>query len=341
MKAGVLFGNEDIRYVETDKPVISENEILVRVKMSGICGSDVPRVLRGAAHFYPIILGHEFSGVVEEIGNAVENLQPEDRVSGVPLLPCMQCEDCLQGQFSLCKHYRFVGSSVNGSFAQYVKLPATNAVKFDPSVSFEQGALFEPSTVALHGLRRAGFTGGKDVAVVGSGTIGIFVMQWAKIMGAKSVTVFDISEKRLSLAKKLGADSVRTTEELPEGAYGYVFDAAGNEQTVKTALRLAANRATVCLIGTPPAPVNFELKQWETIHRKELHITGSWMSYSAPFPGEEWTLTAHCFGTGQLKYDEALIFKTFPLSRIDEAFSLYQTPGAVGSKLMIDCGEEV
>lgn len=337
MKAGVLYGNRDIRYDDWETPVISEGELLVKVKMTGICGSDVPRVLHNGAHFYPIVLGHEFSGEVVEIGEGVTGFEIGDRVSGAPLIPCMKCNDCQNGNFSLCKNYTFIGSRIQGSFAEYVKLPAANAIRFDPSVSFEQGAFFEPSTVALHGLRCADYKGGRDVVILGGGTIGLFTMQWAKIFGAKTVTVIDISDARLELAKKLGADIVINSakEEVPKGRYDFVFETAGQVSTMHSAFEVAANKASVCFIGTPHEDMTFTPKQWENMNRKEFKLTGSWMSYSSPFPGEEWELTAHCFATGQLKFDPSLIFKKYPMNRIKDAFDLYLTPGAVGGKIML------
>ena len=337
MKAGVLYTNEDIRYDDIPTPEISDGEVLVKVKISGICGSDVPRVLHNGAHYYPIVLGHEFSGEIAKIGAGVEGFEIGDRVSGIPLIPCMKCDDCQQGNFSLCKNYTFVGSRVQGSFAEFVKLPAQNVIKFDNSVSFEKGAFFEPATVSLHGIKCAKYTGGKDVAIIGGGTIGLFTMQWAKIFGAKTVTVFDISDKRLSLAKKLGADfTVNTmTEEVPVNKYGYVFESAGQTATILQAFDIAANKSTVCCIGTPHKDLTFTPAQWEKMNRKEFYLTGSWMSYSAPFPGEEWELTAHFFKTGQLKFDDELIFKKYSLENINDAFMMYKDPASVGGKILI------
>lgn len=337
MKAGVLYGNEDIRYDEIEKPQVSSGEVLVKVKMTGICGSDVPRVLHNGAHYYPIVLGHEFSGEIVEIGEGVEGFEIGDRVSGAPLIPCMKCDDCQNGNFSLCKNYTFIGSRIQGSFSEYVKMPYQNAIKFDKSIPFEQGAFFEPATVALHGIKCADYKGGKDVAILGGGTIGLFTMQWAKIMGAKTVTVFDISDKRLSLAKKLGADYVVNSlnEEPEKGKYQYVFETAGQVATMKTAFEIASNKASVCFIGTPHADLTFTPREWENMNRKEFKLTGSWMSYSAPFPGDEWTLTAHYFKTGQLKFDESLIFKKFHMKDIKEAFMLYKDPKSVGGKIML------
>jgi len=204
MKAGVVHAREDLRYEEIQTPAPKKGQVLIKVKYTGICGSDVPRVNGDACHFFPNVLGHEFSGTVVEIGEGVESLKVGDRVAGVPLVPCMKCEDCQKGNYSLCKHYSFIGSREFGSFAEYVVVPEKNAVVFDKNVSFEQGAFFEPATVALHGLQRVPFEGGKTVAILGGGTIGMFVMQWAKIFGAKEAVVFDIANERLELSKKLG-----------------------------------------------------------------------------------------------------------------------------------------
>lgn len=349
MKAGVVHAKNDIRYEEIETPVPKKGQVLIKVKYTGICGSDVPRVNGDACHFFPNVLGHEFSGVVETVGEGVSSLKPGDRVAGVPLVPCMECEDCQKGNYSLCKHYSFIGSREFGSFAEYVTVPEKNAVKFEDSVSFEQGAFFEPATVALHGLCRTDYKGGESVAILGGGTIGLFTAQWAKIFGAKKVVVFDISSERLELAKRLGIDEgINTLDEnfmeqameLTDGKeFGYVYETAGVTITMKYAFELAANKAGVCFIGTPTRELSFSVEEWENMNRKEFTLTGSWMSYSAPFPGREWELAAHYFKTGQLKFDESLIFKKMPLSKIMDAFELYKEKGAVKGKILIDSEE--
>ncbi len=346
MKAGVVHAPEDIRFEDIEKPVPKAGQVLIKVKYTGICGSDVPRVNGNACHYFPNVLGHEFSGTIEEVGEGVTTLKVGDRVSGVPLIPCLKCEDCQKGNYSLCKHYSFIGSREFGSFAEYVVVPELNAVKFDDNVSFEQGAFFEPATVALHGLERVNYRGGECVAILGGGTIGLFTMQWAKIFGAKKVVVFDISPERLALAKKLGADAgINTLDQdfmeqamaLTDGkGYGFVYETAGNTVTMHMAFELAANKAGVCFIGTPTKELSFMVSEWENINRKEFMLTGSWMSYSAPFPGHEWELAAHYFKTGELKFDESLIFKKMPLSQIADAFAMFKTPGCVKGKLLID-----
>ena len=345
MKAAVLHGNEDLRYGEWETPQVKPGTVKVKVRAAGICGSDVPRVLHHGAHFYPVVLGHEFSGDVVEIGEGVSGIAVGDTVSGAPLVPCMKCGDCQQGNFALCRHYSFIGSRQQGSFAEYVVIPHQNAVKYDPIIPYEQAAMFEPSTVAVHGLMQADYRGGETVAVLGCGTIGIFTLQWARILGAKKIVAFDIDEGRLALAKRMGADDVINTlksdyldcaKELT-GKQGYqnVFETAGSPVTMRMAFDLAANKARVCFIGTPHTDLTFTPKQWENMNRKEFHLTGSWMSYSAPFPGREWDLTAHYFKTGELKFDSGFIFKKYPLSRAAEAFALYKDPSQVHGKIML------
>lgn len=346
MKAGVVHAKNDIRYEEIDKPAVSPGKVLIKVKYTGICGSDVPRVNGDACHYFPNVLGHEFSGTVEEVGEGVTALKPGDRVAGVPLVPCMQCGDCQKGNYSLCRHYSFIGSREFGSFAEYVVVPEKNAVKFDEKVSFEKGAFFEPATVALHGLRRVEYRGGKNAAILGGGTIGMMTMQWAKIFGAKQVAVFDILDERLELAKRLGADFginsgkedfMDIVNEVTGGrGFDYVYETAGNTATMKLAFKLAANKAQVCFIGTPTRALSFSVDEWENMNRKEFMLTGSWMSYSAPFPGDEWELTAHYFKTGKLQFDDSFIFRKIPLSKIDEAFEMFKTPGTVKGKILID-----
>jgi len=345
MKAAVLHAKGDIRYGDWPTPRAGEGDVLIKIRATGICGSDIPRVLGDAAHNYPIVLGHEFSGEVVEVGAKVTSVKPGDRVTGAPLIPCLKCEDCQRGNYSQCKHYSFVGSRQQGSYAEYLSLPERHVVRFDPSVSFEQAAFFEPSTVGLHGLKVADFRGGEDVAILGGGTIGLFTAQWARIMGAKRVVVFDIDDDRLALARKLGADLTVNTRDADfmaqvdaitgKRGFGYVFETAGVDITMKLAFELAGNKSSVCFVGTPTKDLTFTPKLWENMNRKEFKLTGSWMSYSAPFPGTEWQLTAHCFATGALRFDESLIFKRLPLAQVADAFELYKIPGAVKGKILL------
>ena len=344
MKAAVVVANEKIQYMDIEDPKVSAGTVKVKVAVSGICGSDVPRVLHNGVHFYPIVLGHEFSGDVVEVGEGVTSVKIGDRVAGAPLVPCMVCSDCQKGNYALCKNYTFIGSRQNGSNADYVVIPQRNAVVFDKSISYEQGAMFEPSTVALHGVLQNDYRGGGTVAILGGGTIGIFTLQWAKLLGAKKVIVFDISDERLALAKKLGADAVINTLNegfmddalaQADGSYNYVYETAGVTATMKIAFKLAAPKANVCFIGTPHTELCYTPAEWENMNRKEFRLTGSWMSYSPPYPGIEWTMTADYYAAGKLRFDEGLIGERIPMSMAQQAFQKFKTPGAVKGKILL------
>ena len=345
MKAAILHAKQDMRYEETECPCAGPGEVIIRVRATGICGSDVPRVNGTAAHYYPIILGHEFSGTIAEVGEGIGHLAVGQRATAAPLVPCMECSDCQKGDYALCRHYKFIGSSRSGSFADYVKVPARNVVTFSDAVSFEKAAFFEPATVGLHGVKCAGFRGGEDVAILGAGTVGLFTMQWCKLLGARRVIVFDISRERLELAAQLGADDgIDTTDDhaleqamdLTGGkGFPFLFETAGQNATMALALSLADHHASICLIGTSSRDLTFAWKDFEQLNRKELHLTGSWMSYSAPFPGDEWSKTADYFGLGALKYHEAMIYRKFNMSQAAEAFRLFLIPNEVKGKILL------
>lgn len=346
MKAAVLYGDEDIRYEEVETPEVGDDSVKVEVKACGICGSDIPRVLAGGAHYYPIILGHEFSGVVAETGKNVASVKVGDHVAGVPLIPCLKCDDCAKGNFSQCRNYSFIGSRDPGAYAQYCVIPEKNAIKIDDSVPFDHAAMFEPCSVSLHGVRVSNYRGGGTVAILGCGTIGLFALEWARIMGAKKIVAFDISPEQLETAKRVGAsDTINTLDKdfieqamkLTDGkGFDWVYETAGSVPTIKMTLELAGNHAHVCYIGTPVNEMSFTKKLWENINRKELTLTGSWMSGgNAPFPGDDWLLVSHYISNGQMIIDPKFIYKKWKLSEANEAFKDFKVKGKVKGRVML------
>lgn len=345
MKAAVLFQKQDIRCVDMEEPCVKHGEVKVRIAAVGICGSDVPRYMEGRVHAFPLVLGHEFSGVVAEAGEGVSSVKPGDHVVGVPLLPCGTCPDCQKGNFALCRHYSFVGSRQQGALAEYVVLPEQNVVKIDAGIPLEQAVYFETSSVALHALRHVDYRGGGYVAVLGGGTIGLLALQWARILGAIKVVVIGRSHEHLAVAKRLGADAVFSSLDQSfieqaldvTGGHGfdYIFEAAGAVQTMHMAFPLAASKARGCFIGTPVKDLRFSPSEWELMNRREFTLTGSWMSYSAPFPGDEWTLTAHFLASGQLRIDPGMTYMTFPLERVAEAFELFRERDKVKGRVVV------
>lgn len=333
MKAAVCYGDSVVKYEEVKEPCVRKGEIKVNVKACGICGSDIPRALKNSAHSYPIVLGHECSGVVSETGEGVTGFNIGDKVTVAPLVPCGECEQCQKGNYSLCPNYSFVGSRQQGAMAEYVVVPKENVYKLSDNISFEQGALFEPSTVALHAFYQNNYKPDGYVAILGGGTIGVFALQWAKILGCKKVVVFGRDKKHLELSLKLGADAVISTLDsdfveqamnLTDGkGFDYVYETAGSTATIKYSFMLGAKKSHICMVGTPTSELTFSVKEWEQMNRKEFYLTGSWMSYSAPFPGREWEMTEKYFANGQLNFEEEMFFKIFPLSQAQDAFNLF------------------
>ena len=345
MKAAVVHAQNDIRYEDYPAPEMKPGHVRIRVRACGICGSDIPRVLGKAAHFYPIVLGHEFSGDVAEVAEDVTGVQVGDRVVCAPLIPCYKCPDCAVGNFSLCKHYTFIGSRIQGGFADYVVVPAGNVVKFSPEYSYEEAALTEPASIALHGVLLNDFKGGGSVGIVGAGTIGVLTAMWAKLLGAAQVVLFDIDDARLELAREItGCEGVNTLNEPPSDAvrritggtgFNDVFGVSGAPASYKTCFAVTANKAHVCFIGTPTGDITFTAGEWETINRRELLVTGSWMSYTAPFPGKAWTMCADYLNSGKLRLDRRLIHRVFPMSQCREAFDCYQNPSQVKGRILL------
>ena len=345
MKAVVVHKNGVIKYEELDLPLMTKNTVKVKIKACGVCRSDIPRILNNSAHFYPIVLGHEFSGIIVDKGEEVKNVDIGDHVAGIPLMPCYECENCKNGDFALCKNYKFIGSSVQGAFADYIVLPQNNVFKIDVNIPFEQGTLFEPSTVALHAIFKSNFSKGKRVAILGGGTIGLFVLQWAKALGASEAVVVGRDKSHLQIASKLGVDKVISTldynnifddETLIEvGKYDFIYEASGAEEMIRWSFLIANAKATICMIGTPTNGIMFPGKQWEIINRKELNVVGSWMSYSSPFPGMEWKMTNEFFMNKKLKYIPEMFYKAFSMKDADKAFNLFNSGEKIKGRVLL------
>ncbi|WP_159566217.1 galactitol-1-phosphate 5-dehydrogenase [Budvicia diplopodorum] len=311
MKA-VSIDSDGNAYVENKAtPAIEKpDDVLVKVAYSGVCGSDIPRIFAKGAHFYPITLGHEFSGKVVETGSNVENVTPGDSVACVPLLPCFHCEECQRGFYSLCKQYSFVGSRSHGGNAEYIVVNSNNVFKLPQNVSLLQGAFFEPITVGLHALLLAEGCENKHVVVIGAGTIGLLAIQCAKAMGAASITAIDINTNKIDLALQLGATHGHNSltepcEDIQKQMHDrrfnqLILETAGTPQTIELAINIAGPKAQIALVGTLHHDLTLSQTTFGLILRKELKIIGSWMNYSQSWPGKEWQLAANFFSNQQI-----------------------------------------
>lgn len=296
MKALVLEDKKTLVLKEIDTPIIKDTQVLVKVSYVGVCGSDLARFFDGKVHNFPLILGHEFSGVIEEVGGKITSLQKGDRVAVAPLVPCGECSYCERGKPAHCEQYSFVGSREQGAMSEYVAVNARNVIKLPEGVCDEEAALLEPLTVAIHGIERVHFHAGAEVVVFGAGTIGIMTLLALKARGAGNITVIDINDKKLKIARDLGASCVVNSSKIDLSDYfskhtkpDVVIETAGVAQTQVQSIEIVAKLGKIVYVGTASHEVKIPPKVFERILRGELEITGSWMSYSAPFPGSEWT----------------------------------------------------
>ncbi len=330
MKAAVLHAPGKFLVERLPVPTdLEQDEVLVRVKAAGVCGSDLDRVMRTGTYTFPTIPGHEFCGEVARVQAGNSSVGLGDRVAVAPILPCFRCEFCQEGNYGQCIDYSYLGSRTNGGFAEYVKVPVRNLLLLPSRVSFAEGACIEPAAVTLHGLKKAGIEPGDVLAILGSGTLGLFAVQFAKIMGAATVIAVDIFPERLSLAKDLGADycidarlgdPVEKIMEITGGKGANLsIEAAGSPATQIQSLQAVKKHGRVLLLGTAQKDITIPAQVYETILRSELRIFGSWNSFSAPFPGNEWTTIINYLTQGRLQIE--------PL--ISHRFSLDEAPKAI------------
>lgn len=344
LKAVAVTGRQELTITEIS-PTVAPDEVLVRVAYCGICGSDVPRYFDGAVHNFPQVLGHEFSGVVAEIGAEVTTAQVGDRVAVAPLVPCHECSECRAGRPSLCPNYSFIGSRRQGALADLVAVPAVNLVPLG-DLSLKVGALVEPLSVAIHGVERADVIPGAPAAVLGGGVIGLLAVLTLRDKGAGPITVVDVDPRSLEMALRLGAAHAvnGASDDLAAhfdavGAPMLTVETAGVPPTQRQALAITARRGTVVYVGTAHQDLVLSPKVFEFMLRHELTVRGSWMSYSAPFPGHEWTDAVRILGSGLID-PELLITHEVPLPEAVRGFEAMRSRDEHRLKVMFRVGGE-
>ena len=291
MKAVVLSGPNDFAPGNIDNPKISNNELLLEMKATAICGTDI-RILEGTKTKgvrYPSVIGHEICGVICEIGSGIKGFKVGERVAIANVIPCNCCDSCLSGRENACLNREAIGYEYDGGFEEYVRIPANciksgNVVKLPEHVTFEEGALIEPLSCCLRGIKNAGVGLNDVVLITGAGPIGLFHLQLSKLAGAKTVIVSEPNAFRRGKALKLGADQVvdPNNEDLEAivkkhtdglGA-DVIIVAIGVPALVNPTLKLCKRGGTVNLFagfaGTGEASIEVN-----TIHYNEINVNGS------------------------------------------------------------------
>lgn len=307
MKALVLVRDKTLEYKEVPDPDrTGPGWALVKVSFSGICNSDIHRGFEGASYHYPLIMGHEFSGIVEE--PALEGRFPRGaRVIVFPLIPCRRCLPCQTGDYAQCVDYDYLGSRRDGAFADRVWAPDANLMSVPDDVEMRDAAMTEPCAVALHGVGKLAIRAGDTGAVFGAGPIGNMAAQWMRMRGCSRVFVVDIDEQKLSLARAMGfipvdsrkGDPVAQITSMTEG-YGIdrVVEAVGLPQTFLQAVMAAARFGEVVFLGNIRGSFQIGEKDFSSILRRELTIRGTWNSRIVPEGRNEWTTVLSSLGHG-------------------------------------------
>jgi D-arabinitol dehydrogenase (NADP+) len=305
-----------VRLVDLPVPDPADDELLIKVMASGICGTDT-HILRGEyLGDYPVIPGHEFSGIVERAGEGVTRLRVGDRVAVEPNLACDNCANCLNNRQNFCSNWQAIGVTRPGGMAGYVTAPE-KAVFSIGDLPFEHGALVEPLSCVLHGAERARIRLADRVAVLGAGPIGILLLQVVRLQGAAEVTVVERNPARAELARVCGAHHCDPdVDSLDEDAFDVVVDATGSIPLMERTVDLARHGGTVLLFGVPPAGQRMELEAFQ-IFRKGLTILSSFTSVRNSLQA------VALLGSGRLEV-EALISHRLPLAEFERGVELIE-----------------
>lgn len=344
MRAVVLSGPNNFAPMEIEKPVIGDSDILLEMKKAAICGTDM-RILNGTKTKgvrYPSVIGHEICGVVCEVGKNVTQFQVGDKVAVANVIPCGSCPACLAGRENACMNRKAIGYEFNGGFEEYVFIPeiaikSGNIVKLPEEISFTAGALIEPLSCCIRGLKNAGTGFNDTVLIVGAGPIGLMHMQLAKIVGAKQVIVSEPNKMRRKVALELGADKVvDPTEEnlekiIMDATNGMGADviimAIGVPALVNSTLKLCKKGGTVNLFagfaGTGECTIEVN-----TIHYNEINVNGS-----TAYKREDYLEAADMVISKKINLDK-IATHTFKIEEFQQAYEMCKS--GEGLKVLIE-----
>lgn len=321
MKAYVLHAVNDLRYDDIEMPECPRGWAIVEVKVAGICSSDIARVFTKGTYHFPTIPGHEFSGVVKFVGCEDDHEWVGRKVGIFPLIPCRECPQCQAKKYEMCGHYDYVGSRRDGGFAEYVAVPVWNLIALPDNIDFKDAAMLEPLSVALHAIKIGQVRSGDNVAIIGTGMIGIAAGQWAQKFGAKSVTIIGRNEKKRALVENCGLTyATYTKDEMPD-TFDFVLEAVGTPSAIETAISGCKAGASLLLMGNPSGDIHISQNVYWKILRKQLTVRGTWnSSYDGTNPSD-WTEAIAALSVGEIRVD-SLISHTFSQTELKQGLDL-------------------
>lgn len=348
MKAYVLEGINQLIYKEVDKTPLSKGYVLVEVRASGVCNSDIARVFTTGTYHFPTIPGHEFSGkVVEAFDDAGESWLGK-RVGVFPLIPCKECTCCKNEQYEMCSNYNYLGSRCDGGFAEYVAVPVWNLIELPDNVSYQEAAMLEPASVALHAVRRLNLESVSSVAIFGLGTIGIVIAQWLRIHGIKTVIATGHSAKHGDVMKQLtsedyvyfdaasdGDDVTNKIMELTNGCgVDAVLDCVATSESLTDALACVKAGGQIVIVGNPKGDIAIEKNSYWKILRKQIRVTGTWNSSFTHSDTDDWHMVLQACSEGVLHLKE-LITHELAFDELHKGLDIMKNKTEYRNKVMI------
>ena len=327
-----------ITFREIPVPQLRDDQILVRIQMIGICGSDI-HVYHGEHPFtsYPVTQGHEVSGDIVALGKDVQGFEVGQKVTIEPQVFCGQCHPCTHGKYNLCEELKVMGFQTTGTASTYFAVDASKVTPIPQAMSFAEGAMIEPLAVAVHAVRRYGDVTGQKVVILGAGPIGNLVAQVAKALGAETVMVTDVSDYRLELAKKCGADVVVNTRDQEFGAAmvehlgpdkaDVIYDCAGNNVTMNQAIRCARKGSTIILVAVFAGMATVDLA---VLNDHELDLNTTMM-----YRHEDYVLAIQLVNEGKIRL-QPLMSKVFPFGEYKQAYEYIDNNREFTMKVLID-----
>lgn len=345
MKAWVLRGINDFQYETVGDPVISEQEVLVSVKATGICGSDIPRVFNTGTYSFPLIPGHEFSGMVADIGKDVDLVWKNQRVGIFPLIPCYSCKPCQSGRYEMCRQYSYLGSRRDGGFAEYVAVPEKNLIALPDNVSYEEAAMLEPMAVAVHAMRKAAPLESECIAIYGLGTIGLFLLMFLIESGRKNILAIGNKEFQRQMAIKIGlseecyCDSKSQDvgqwllERTGDAGVDVFFECVGRNETIAQTLSMTGAAGRVMLVGNPATDMTLNKEVYWKILRNQLTVMGTWNSSFTHEQEDDWHYVLDKLETRRIAPIELITHK-FPLEELYEGFQIMRDKSEEYGKIM-------
>lgn len=328
MKACVLKSKNILEYEEVETPELKEGEVLVKVKGCGICSSDFNRVYGDSAYFYPIILGHEFTGEVVDCSKDITKDYIGKKVVVFPLLPCNECEFCKTKHYAQCKNYSYFGSRCNGAMAEYLAVPEWNIKILPDDMEYSVGALCEPTAVACNVISKIENIPSKSICISGTGTIGILCGLNLLTKGA-DVTFVVRNDKKIDFLKNLGFKNFIKSDE--DKNFDVIVECVGTNSSITNSIKLVKSHGEIILVGNPSSDIFLEKKIYWKILRSELVVKGIWNSIYKGEKIDNWDEAIEFLYNNQ-KLVSKLITDKFKLSDGISAFEQIKNPEKLSIK---------